>query len=106
MKPLLPIGLDAHEALLKRELALLNLPARPWLTQRAGVFDVAIVGGGVSGLCAAAALKFLGITNIIVLDRAPAGREGPWMTYARMRTLRSGRDIAGTARSVSAMTTT
>src|SRR5260221_5374279 len=99
-----PIGLAAHEALLKRELSLLNLPAKPWLTPRAEVFDVAIVGGGVSGLSAAAALKFLGVTNIVVLDRAPAGREGPWITYARMRTLRTERDVAGPALCVPALT--
>lgn len=99
-----PIGLAAHEAALRRELSLLNLPAKPWLTPRAGVFDVAILGGGVSGLCAAAALKLLGISNIIVLDRAPAGREGPWVTYARMRTLRTDKDVSGPALNVPALT--
>jgi hypothetical protein len=29
------------------------------------------------------------VTNILVLDRAPKGFEGPWLTYARMRTLRA-----------------
>ncbi len=99
-----PIGLAAHETALARELSLLNLPAKSWLTPRAGVYDVAIVGGGVSGLSAAAALAFLGVDNIIVLDRAPAGREGPWITYARMRTLRTQKEITGPALGVPALT--
>lgn len=99
-----PIGLAAHEVILARELSLLNLPAKSWLTPREGVLDVAIIGGGVSGLCAAAALKFLGVGNIAVLDRAPAGREGPWMTYARMRTLRTPKDVSGPALGVPALT--
>ena len=37
----------------------------------------------------AAMLKRFGVDNQIVLDRAKAGAEGPWVTYARMRTLRS-----------------
>jgi hypothetical protein len=34
------------------------------------------------------------VTNILVLDRAPKGFEGPWLTYARMRTLRSPKDLS------------
>jgi cation diffusion facilitator CzcD-associated flavoprotein CzcO len=30
-----------------------------------------------------------------MVDRAPRGREGPWLTYARMRTLRSPKDYTG-----------
>src|SRR5215470_1690786 len=99
-----PVGLAALEAELRRELLLLNLPAKSWLTPRPGVCDVAIVGGGLSGLCTAAALKFLGIDNIVVLDRAPAGREGPWITYARMRTLRTQKNITGPALGIPALT--
>lgn len=99
-----PIGLAALENTLRRELSLLNLPARSWLTPRPGVFDVAVVGGGLSGLCAAAALTFLGVDNIVALDRAPAGREGPWVTYARMRTLRTEKNVSGPAMGIPALT--
>jgi len=103
-----PIGLAAHEATLARELSLLNLPPKPWVPRRvvAGqpVLDVAIVGGGLSGLCAAAALRFLGITNTLILDRAPAGREGPWLTFARMPTLRTDKSVSGPALGVPGLT--
>ena len=33
--------------------------------------------------------------NILVVDRAPPGREGPWVTYARMRNLRSPKNQIG-----------
>jgi len=29
------------------------------------------------------------VTNILVLDKSDKGHEGPWLTYARMHTLRS-----------------
>ena len=35
------------------------------------------------------------VDNILVVDRAPYGREGPWLTYARMDTLRSPKDYTG-----------
>ena len=35
------------------------------------------------------------VTNILVLDKAEEGREGPWLTYARMPTLRSPKDFTG-----------
>ena len=54
-----PVGLAAHETALARELSLLNLPAKPWIPRRMAegrpVRDVVVVGGGLSGLCAAAA---------------------------------------------------
>ncbi|WP_205836634.1 hypothetical protein [Komagataeibacter nataicola] len=31
----------------------------------------------------------------VVLDQAPAGQEGPWVTYARMTTLRSPKTLSG-----------
>ena len=86
-------------------MRLLNLPPKAWMKPpAAGVHDVIIVGGGVSGLSAAAALRFLGISHILVLDRAPAGREGPWVTFARMRTLRTAKDVTGPALGVPSLT--
>lgn len=44
---------------------------------------------------AAFALLSGGISNIRIFDRNPAGKEGPWMNYARMETLRSPKTLPG-----------
>lgn len=89
-------GLSDLEMRLRQELEWLGLPAERWSLQQEmqgqKMLDVAIVGGGMSGLCVAAALRLQGLDNIQVFDRAPAGREGPWVTYARMNTLRTSKD--------------
>ena len=103
-----PAGLAALEARLRQDLAWLELPAKPWVPARmqAGqaITDVVIIGGGMCGLVAAAALRLLGIERIRVLDRAPAGQEGPWLTYARMETLRSPKTLTGPALDLPALT--
>jgi cation diffusion facilitator CzcD-associated flavoprotein CzcO len=103
-----PVGLDALEARLRQDLAWLELPAKPWVPPRfhAGqaVTDVVIVGAGMCGLAAAAMLKRLGIANIRVLDRAAQGSEGPWVTFARMETLRSPKQLTGPALGLPALT--
>lgn len=96
--------LEILEERLREELALLNLPAKPWLTPRPGVRDVVIIGAGLSGLCTAAALRFLGVNDVEVLDRAPAGLEGPWITSARMNTLRTPKEATGPALGVPSLT--
>jgi cation diffusion facilitator CzcD-associated flavoprotein CzcO len=50
-----------------------------------------------AGLAAAFSLLRLGIRNLRLLDRSEAGREGPWITYARMETLRSPKQLTGPA---------
>lgn len=94
-------ALPALEERLAKDLELLGLPEAPWMPQRTveghPVLDVAIIGGGMAGLTAAAALKLIGITNTGVFDAAPAGAEGPWATHARMQTLRSPKELAGPA---------
>ena len=57
--------------------------------------DVLIVGAGQSGLAIAFALMRAQVDNILVIDKAEHGREGPWLSYARMRTLRSPKDYTG-----------
>mgnify|MGYP003668374627 FL=1 len=57
------------------------------------VFDVLVVGGGQSGLGSAFGLLRERISNILVLDENPEGREGPWDTYARMMTLRTPKQL-------------
>lgn len=87
------------EAALRQDLDRLAYPARPWVPQhpREGrtVLDVAIVGGGQGGLATAFGLMRERITNIRVFDRNPPGREGPWVTFARMLTLRTPKHVTG-----------
>lgn len=103
-----PSGLKALEDRLAHELLLLERPARPWVppTEIDGnrVLDVAVIGAGLCGLTALAALLFAGIDNVSAFDRAPAGREGPWVTSARMETLRTRKELAGPALGVPALT--
>jgi cation diffusion facilitator CzcD-associated flavoprotein CzcO len=90
-------GLEALEARLSEDLRLLCYPGKDWVPRREGVTDVVIIGGGMCGMVAWLALKTGGINNMLLLDRAPEGREGPWLTYARMETLRSPKELTGPA---------
>jgi cation diffusion facilitator CzcD-associated flavoprotein CzcO len=103
-----PPGLAALEARLHDDLALLEWPAKPWVPPRErdgrAVADVVVVGAGMCGLAAAAALRLLGVERVRVLDRAPEGEEGPWVTFARMETLRSPKTLAGPSLGLPALT--
>jgi cation diffusion facilitator CzcD-associated flavoprotein CzcO len=93
LKPPAPIGLAALTEAVQRDLEFLNYDGPQWTRPRPGVFDVAIVGGGQSGLGAAFGLMREKVRNILVLDENPAGFEGPWATYARMITLRTPKSL-------------
>ena len=54
-----------------------------------------IVGAGQSGIATDFGLKRSRVDNILIVDRAERGAEGPWLTYARMATLRSPKDYTG-----------
>ncbi len=101
-------GLLALEARLAQELALLERPAKPWVPRMeidgGGVLDVAVIGAGLCGLTALAALSFVGIDNIRAFDKASSGFEGPWVTSARMETLRTRKELAGPALGVPSLT--
>ena len=104
-----PPALAAHDRAVARDLALLNLPPANWpasvkAPDGSDALDVAIVGAGMLGIAAAAALTFKGMRNIRLFDRAAAGREGPWITYARMETLRSPKHLTGPARGIPSLT--
>lgn len=107
VSPGLPAGLAALEARLAWELAALQLPAARWTPalqyQGETVADVAIIGGGMSGLALCAALHHRGV-HVDVYDEAPEGLEGPWVTTARMETLRSPKQLAGPALGIPSLT--
>ncbi len=102
-------GLEALEAGLARDLAYLNYPPENWVrpqqsTDGRHVYDVVIVGAGMCGLTAAFALLRAGIANIRIVDNSEPGFEGPWVTYARMNTLRSPKHLTGPAMGLPALT--
>jgi cation diffusion facilitator CzcD-associated flavoprotein CzcO len=104
-----PTALEAHDRAVARDLQLLNLPPGNWPASVIApdgrpALDVAIVGAGMLGIAAAAALIFKGVRNIVLFDRAEAGREGPWVTYARMETLRSPKHLTGPACGIPSLT--
>lgn len=101
------IGLAQLQARLEQDLAWLELPAKRWVVARelegAAVLEVAVIGGGMAGMAAAASLTLNGI-QAVIFDRAPVGYEGPWVTTARMQTLRSPKQLTGPALGLPALT--
>jgi cation diffusion facilitator CzcD-associated flavoprotein CzcO len=103
--------LEALAERVRRDLELLDYPRRDWLPARqtppaadpagAGpshpqpIHDVVIVGGGQSGLVTAFALARERVTNVVVLDENPLDRAGPWLSFARMHTLRTPKHLTG-----------
>ena len=101
-------SLAALEQRLAHDLLCLGWPAARWMRpaqHRAGqaVLDVVIIGAGQAGLAAAAVLSQLGIAAV-VLDKAAPGMEGPWVTTARMETLRSPKELTGPALGLPSLT--
>jgi cation diffusion facilitator CzcD-associated flavoprotein CzcO len=93
----------------RRDLALLGLPPAKWTASRQApdgspAADVVVIGAGMGGLAVAGALSLRGIGDVRLIDRSPAGREGPWITYARMDTLRSPKTLAGPALGIPSLT--
>jgi cation diffusion facilitator CzcD-associated flavoprotein CzcO len=82
------------------DLDRIAYPRASWLQPRIApdgstALDVLVVGGGQSGLAVAIGLMRAQVDNILVVDRAPRGLEGPWLSYARMHTLRSPKEYNG-----------
>lgn len=104
----LATGLAGLETRLANDLSLLELPPKEWVpaTEYDGkrVYDAVVIGAGMCGLVATASLKMLGIHNVVCLDRAPKGLEGPWVTFARMETLRSPKQLTGPALGLPSLT--
>lgn len=93
-------ALAALEARVQADLAKTAHPEAPWLTPKLGAddrpaLDVLVVGAGQSGLATAFGLMRSQVSNILVLDKTEEGQEGPWLTYARMHTLRSPKHFTG-----------
>ncbi len=97
-------GLAALESRLEEELEFLCYPGKPWVPPTPGATDVVIIGGGMCGMVAWLALTMGGVSNLRIFDRSPEGKEGPWVTYARMETLRSPKQLIGPAYGLGSLT--
>ncbi|QHC35606.1 FAD-dependent oxidoreductase [Komagataeibacter xylinus] len=94
------LRLKALSARVRHDLEIMVYPKDEWVIPRTRpdgehVYDVVIVGGGQCGLTTAFALRRERVGNVLVLDQAPKGKEGPWVTYSRMWTLRSPKHLTG-----------
>lgn len=92
--------LERLERQVRRDLAAIEVPPAEWMRPRQSpdgrqAFDVIIVGAGLSGLSIGFGLLRQRIDNLLIIDRSEAGREGPWVTCARMATLRSPKELTG-----------
>ncbi len=95
-----PVGLEALTRQVRRDLELLDYPRRPWVTPRRtstgdAIVDVLIVGAGQSGLTIAFGLSRERVASVLVVDQNPLDRAGPWLNFARMRTLRTPKYLTG-----------
>jgi cation diffusion facilitator CzcD-associated flavoprotein CzcO len=96
-------------ARVQHDLQCLDYPAHQWVrahqhSSGQHVYDAVIIGGGQSGLAVAFGLLRDKVDNILVLDENPAGCEGPWVTYARMVTLRTRKYLTGPDLGVASLT--
>lgn len=101
-------GLEQLETRLAQDLEALCQPAPNWVPPTphpdGPVCDVLIIGGGMCGMLSWFALWRAGVRNTRIVDRSPEGFEGPWLTYARMETLRSPKTLPGPAMGLGSLT--
>ena len=92
-------ALKALEDRARFEMDCLSYPAKAWSIpatyEGEPVLDCLIIGGGQSGVAIAFGLAREGVTNTLVVDRREEGQEGPWLTFARMITLRTPKHVTG-----------
>ena len=94
------MSLEALKTQIRRDLERIDHPSMPWLEPTPApdgttALDVLIVGAGQCGIATGFGLKRAKVDNILAIDQAPRGQEGPWRSYARMHTLRSPKDYTG-----------
>lgn len=93
-------ALTKLEACVRADLAMIAHPGAAWLEPKTApdgkpALDVLIIGAGQSGIAIGFGLMRSRVGNILLIDKAEEGKEGPWLTYARMPTLRSPKDYTG-----------
>src|SRR5258707_1994118 len=93
-------SLDRLQAQVRRDLSAIEVPPAEWMRPRQApdgrrAFDVVVVGAGLSGLVIGFGLLRQRIDNFLIIDRSEEGRKVPWVTCARMATLRSPKQLTG-----------
>jgi cation diffusion facilitator CzcD-associated flavoprotein CzcO len=80
--------------------ALLDFPQRPWVVPRRAangepILNALVVGAGQAGLAIAFGLMRDHVDNVLCIDALPEDHEGPWLSQARMHTLRTPKQLTG-----------
>src|ERR1700733_1666872 len=81
----------------REALRLIGPDPANWVPDRPGIdHNVLIVGGGQTGSALAFALRRSGVGKVSVIDAAPdEDRAGIWLTAARMKLLRTPKNLPG-----------
>lgn len=96
--------LDELSQRARDEITYLGEDTPNWVPPRPGSdVDVLVVGGGQSGMAVAFLLRRAGIGRVRIVDAAPRGQEGVWLTTARMQTLRSTKTLPGPELGIAAL---
>lgn len=82
------------------DLHTLRHPEADWMPSLAGpngqqLLDVLIVGAGQAGLGIGGLLMRERVTNILLIDKEPRGKEGIWNSHGRMPVIRSPKHYPG-----------
>lgn len=84
------------DAAAQASLQTLGYPSTNLITPRAGIdHDVAVIGGGQSGVAIAYGLRRAGVTNTTVVDAGRDENDTAWRARARMLTLRTSKTVSG-----------
>lgn len=93
-------GQEFFQEEVDQELSYIQHPRREWVKKRftqdgVPILDVAIIGGGQTGLTMAFSLQRHCIRNIQVFDKSPEDAAGSWISIGRMKTLRTPKTTTG-----------
>ncbi|NTZ64070.1 NAD(P)/FAD-dependent oxidoreductase [Agrobacterium tumefaciens] len=88
----------------RRAIAQLEPVALDWVAPAGTDIDVAVIGGGQSGVAIAFGLRRAGIRRVQVFDGATQETAGVWNTIARMHTLRAGKGFTGLEQGIPELT--
>jgi len=94
-------GLTPEESV-KQDLSYSNISFA--VSEEIDSLDVAVIGAGHAGKGIFLALQKQGIQKVAIFESAFKGQESIWLTTARMKTLRSGKNCVGPALSIPHLT--